>query len=203
MTRRSTLVQLPGLTIRTVSRVFTSRLGEAQTRVPLLAFAAAVIGTLACGGSSSTSPASKVSFTATLLPANEPSVAGDPTGSGNFTATFDASTNIFTWNAQFSGLSSNVIAGHIHGPFVPGGDAASAGELLSFAPSATPGASFIGLNTAMSGSATGSVVLTSATQFIGVNGDSLKKLLLAGLTYVNIYTAANRGGEIRGQIAKE
>jgi hypothetical protein len=33
-----------------------------------------------------------------------------------------------------------------------------------------------------------------------VNGDSLKKLLLAGKTYVNIHTTTNQGGEIRAQL---
>ncbi|MGE5102430.1 MAG: CHRD domain-containing protein [Deltaproteobacteria bacterium] len=46
--------------------------------------------------------------------------------------------------------------------------------------------------------------MTSATQINNsVNGDSLKKLLFAGLTYANIHTTANGGGEIRGQITKQ
>jgi len=36
-----------------------------------------------------------------------------------------------------------------------------------------------------------------------MNGDSLKKLLFAGLTYANIHTTQNGGGEIRGQIARQ
>ena len=36
-----------------------------------------------------------------------------------------------------------------------------------------------------------------------VNGDSLKKLLLAGNAYVNIHTVSNPGGEIRGQIVHQ
>ena len=43
--------------------------------------------------------------------------------------------------------------------------------------------------------------LTSATPITPtINGDSLRKLLLAGLTYANIHTTVNGGGEIRGQI---
>ena len=34
-----------------------------------------------------------------------------------------------------------------------------------------------------------------------INGDSLKKLLFAGLTYANIHTSNDPNGEIRGQIA--
>ena len=35
-----------------------------------------------------------------------------------------------------------------------------------------------------------------------VSGDSLIKLLNAGLLYVNVHTAANAGGEIRAQLKK-
>ena len=36
-----------------------------------------------------------------------------------------------------------------------------------------------------------------------VKGDSLQKLLFAGLTYVNIHTTGVGSGEIRGQIIKQ
>jgi hypothetical protein len=170
-------------------------------RTPLLTLAAAVVVAAACGGSS-TAPASKiVNLGTTLSPANEPAVTGNPTGSGTFTATLDTATNQFTWSGTFTGLTSNATLGHIHGPFVPGGAATSAGVILNFDPAVTPGASFVGLKTATSGTVSGSILLTSATQFTTtVNGDSLRKLLLAGLTYANIHTTVNGGGEIRGQI---
>jgi hypothetical protein len=150
-----------------------------------------------------------VNFTATLIPGNEPgTLVGNPTGNGTFTATLDTTTGVFTWNAQFTGLTSTVTLGHIHGPFLPGASG-SAGALLNFDPavSAGPafsGVTFTGLKTATAGSATGSVVLNSAVSFTAaINGDSLKKLLLAGATYANIHTTSNGGGEIRGQISKK
>jgi hypothetical protein len=46
--------------------------------------------------------------------------------------------------------------------------------------------------------------MTSATQVNAtVKGDSLRKLLFAGKTYVNIHTTSNTGGEIRGQVTKQ
>jgi hypothetical protein len=164
----------------------------------------------ACGSDddvTTTPPPSKiVNLSATLTPAGElgANLSGNPTGSGTLKATLDTSTNVFTYNVQFTGLTSNVSLGHIHGPFIPGGTATSAGVILNFDPAAkgsAPGATFVGLKTATSGSATGTITLNAATQISAtVNGDSLRKLLLAGFTYANIHTPQNGGGEIRGQI---
>jgi CHRD domain-containing protein len=167
-----------------------------------LILAAATAALAACGSDSTTTPVSKiVNLTATLSPANEPSVTGNPTGSGTFTATLDTSTKVFTYTVTFSGLTANASLGHIHGPFTPGGAATSAGVILNFDPAVTPGVTFTGLKTATAGTAAGTITLNSSLQLTStVNGDSLRKLLLAGLTYVNIHTATNPGGEIRGQI---
>lgn len=177
-----------------------------------LAFAAATA--VACGGSDSTTPTptpvSKIlNFTATLTPAGEvgATLNGNPTGGGTFTATLDTSTNVFTYSVTFTGLTSNVTLGHIHGPFIVGGTSNSAGVILNFDPAATgsplaSGAAFT--KGATSGTASGSVTLNASTAIsTTVNGDSLRKLLIAGLTYVNIHTTSNGGGEVRGQIAKK
>jgi len=64
-----------------------------------------------------------------------------------------------------------------------------------------PGATFVGFGAATTGSVSGTVTLIAATPIsTTVNGDSLKKLLLAGKTYVNIHTTTNPGGEIRAQL---
>jgi hypothetical protein len=170
-----------------------------------LVLAAATVALAACGSDSTTTPpVSKiVNFTASLSPANEPSVTGNPTSSGTFTATLDTSTNVFTYTTTFTGLTGNATLGHIHGPFTPGGSATSANVILNFDPAITPGVTFTGLKTATSGTASGTLTLNSSLQLTSaINGDSLRKLLLAGLTYVNIHTALNPAGEIRGQITK-
>jgi hypothetical protein len=184
-----------------------------QNRVIPLILAAAVVTFVACGDDDdTTAPVSKiVNLKATLTPANEPgTLAGNPTGSGTFTATLDTSTGKFDYTVQFSGLTSNVNNGHIHGPFIPGSTATTAGVILNFDPAGTApvitGATFAGFKTATSGSASGSITLNSGVAFgtsaTAIKGDSLTKLLLAGLTYVNIHTVSNGGGEIRGQITK-
>ncbi len=156
---------------------------------------------VACGSDDTTTPKSNVvSFQVTLSPAGEPpGLQGNPTGTGTFTATLDTVTNLFTYTGTFSGLTSNVNNGHIHGPFTPGGAATTASPIINF--NTLAGATFVGFLTANSGSVSGSVTLSASTQFTaGINGDSAKKLLLAGKTYVNIHTVTNGGGEIRAQL---
>jgi hypothetical protein len=179
-----------------------------HSRVTALTLAAATIAAAACG-SDNTSPRSNVvNLTATLTPAGEvgATLQGTTTSSaGTFTATLDTVTNDFKYSVQYSGLSSNVTLGHIHGPFNLGQTTGnSAGVILNFDPTAanTPlssSATFVKGGT--QGTATGEVTLSSAVNIsTTVNGDSLKKLLLAGKTYANIHTQLNGGGEVRGQI---
>jgi hypothetical protein len=159
---------------------------------------------IACGSDNTTTPKSTVvHFQVSLTPAGEPpGLQGNPTGSGTFTATLDTATNVFTYSGTFSGLTSNVNNGHIHGPFTPGGAATTGTVILNF--NTLPGATFVGFGTANNGSVSGSVTLNASTQISNsVNGDSLKKLLLAGLTYVNIHTTTNPGGEIRAQLVHQ
>jgi hypothetical protein len=163
-----------------------------------LVLAAAIVALAACGSDNTTTqPVSKiVTFKATMTSAAE-NPPNSSTGTGTFTATLDTSTNVFTYDVTFTGLTSNVTLGHIHAPALP---TANAAALLNFA--TLPGATFT--TGATSGTAHGVVTLNSATQITAqVNGDSLKKLLFAGLAYANIHTTVNGGGEIRGQIAKQ
>jgi hypothetical protein len=168
-------------------------------RFMLFTIAAAIVVVAACGKDSTAAPivASKiVHFTADMRASNEvPPNAS--TGLGTFSASLDTSTNVFTYDITFSGLTSNVTLGHIHGPAAVG---VNAGTTINFA--TLPGGTFT--TGATTGTAHGVVTLTAATAITStVNGDSLKKLLFAGLTYANIHTTTNGGGEIRGQITKQ
>lgn len=175
-----------------------------KNRAIALFVAAASIAAIACGDTTTpitTGPnPNVVTFKATMTAANEVP-ANSSTGTGTFTATLDTSTNIFTYDLTFTGLSAAVTLGHIHGPAAVG---VNAGTTIDFKTLA--GSTFgVGLT---SGAGHGVVTLNAATQITqtpapGINGDSLKKLLFAGLTYANVHTSANPGGEIRGQIIKQ
>jgi hypothetical protein len=95
-------------------------------------------------------------------------------GTGAVTATLDTASRKLTWEVTYSGLTGPAMAAHIHGPADPG---KNAGVVVPL--------------TVGSGSPIkGSKVLTPAEV-----AD-----LEAAKYYVNIHTAANKGGEIRGQL---
>jgi hypothetical protein len=96
-------------------------------------------------------------------------------GKGAATLTFDTASKALTYNVTYEGLSGPATMAHIHGPAAAG---ANAGVQVPFANAANP----------ISGTATLTDVQAADLQ--------------AGKYYVNVHTAANPGGEIRGQIAK-
>ncbi|UDL89653.1 CHRD domain-containing protein [Mesorhizobium sp. PAMC28654] len=97
-------------------------------------------------------------------------------GKGTAALTFDTTSKKLSWTVKYSGLSGPAIAGHIHGPAAIG---ENAGVVIPFTGK---------LKSPVKGSAT----LT----------DAQVTDLMAGKYYVNIHTAANKDGEIRGQIDK-
>jgi len=94
---------------------------------------------------------------------------------GTVTATYDTATKQLSWKGSYSGLSGPATAAHFHGP-APAGK--NAGVAVPIKESASP----------FEGSAT----LT----------DAQAADLMGGNWYVNIHTDANKGGELRGQLAK-
>lgn len=118
--------------------------------------------------------AEMIQMKATLNGAQEvPAVNTQGTGTATFM--FDTVSRKLDWDISYSGLSGPAAAAHIHGPAAAG---ANAGVMVPFPAPASP----------IKGSAT----LTEAQA----------AALVGGQTYVNIHTAANGGGEIRGQITR-
>ena len=92
----------------------------------LLAFGFATGAYAQYGGSTQPTPAAvpsmSKSFHASLSGAQEvPPVAGSGTASADFK--LDAVTKTLTWTVTYSGLSSDAVASHIHGPAAMGANA--------------------------------------------------------------------------------
>jgi hypothetical protein len=104
--------------------------------------------------------------------ANAGAGTGSP-GTGLGTITLDTSTNLLSWNINWSGLLGTPTAMHFHGPALPNQNAG------------------VQVNTGVAGPP----VLGNAVLGAGQVSD-----LLAGLWYLNLHTSPFPGGEIRGQV---
>jgi len=99
------------------------------------------------------------------------------TATGTLSGTYNASTNIWNYTINWSGLSNTATAVQLSGPATAGVN----GNLVTALTITTPGAT---------GTASGNVTLT----------EQQESDLLAGKYYYNILTATNVTGEVRGQI---
>lgn len=115
-------------------------------------------------------------------------------GSGTMTASVASNTSFMEYQLTFAGLSASATAAHIHGPAE---DSASGPVLVDF--KTLPAGSSGTLQLGVSGTASGSIDLARGIA-PGVSGDSLLRLMHAGRLYVDVHTANNSRGEIRGQL---
>ena len=97
-------------------------------------------------------------------------------GTGTADINYDPASKKLSWTLTYSGLSGPATAAHFHGPAETGKNAGVA----------------VAIPNATKSPAEGSATLTAAQA-----AD-----LEAGKYYVNVHTAANPGGEIRGQVTK-
>ena len=97
-------------------------------------------------------------------------------GNRALTATYDTDTKKLEWTVNYSGLTGPAIAAHFHGP----------------APVGKPAPIEVPLKAPLDSPMKGSATLT----------DAQAKDLMDGMMYFNIHTAANKPGEIRGQMEK-
>jgi hypothetical protein len=118
--------------------------------------------------------AETIALKADLKGANEVPPNTSP-ASGKAEATFDTDTKLLTWTVTYTDLTGPALGAHFHGPSDAG---KNAGIVLPFKTVQSP----------IQGTAT--LTENQATD------------LLAGKWYANIHTAANPGGELRGQMMK-
>ncbi|WP_433996094.1 CHRD domain-containing protein [Bradyrhizobium lablabi] len=97
-------------------------------------------------------------------------------GTGTADIDYDPASKKLSWKVTYSGLSGPATMAHFHGPAEAGKNAGVAVPIPNAATSPVEG----------------SATLT----------DAQAADLMAGKYYVNIHTAANPGGEIRGQVTK-
>lgn len=153
-------------------------------RVMGVAVLGAVLAIGACSDDEeATGPSAEV-FKAVLLGSNE---RPNPVTTQAFgTAEFRLANGVMTYRIDVTGLSGNAVGAHLHGP----ADAsAAAGVMIGFTGLAT-GTTVRLVSGTLAGSATVSV-------------DSAATLMRKGLIYVNVHTAANPGGEVRGQVVPQ
>lgn len=152
--------------------VFVDLLETAMIHVRT-AFSSALFATLLALGASAVAQTTSGTMTARLSGESEvPPVSNN--GSGTVEAILNKQTNVLSWTVTYSGLSGPATGAHFHGPALAG---QNAGVVVPMAGS---------LASPISGAAT----LTAAQA-----AD-----LQAGKWYVNLHTAANPNGEIRGQV---
>jgi hypothetical protein len=115
-----------------------------------------------------------VKLKADLKAANEVP-PNDSKGTGSVTATYDSTSKKLAYKGTASGLTGPATAAHFH--------AGEAGK---------NGAVVVPISGADKGSFEGEATLT----------DAQAADLVGGKMYVNVHTATNKGGEIRGQVTK-
>jgi len=141
---------------------------------------------VACGSDDNTTTIPKdPTFVATMTGAGE---FPPNTTTGTGTATIVKANGTYTYTITYSGMSGTLTGGHIHGPAATGANA------LVIVP-------FANANGApASGTLTGTF---TGTNNVNITPDSLDKLMTSGNAYVNLHTALNGGGEIRGQLSRQ
>jgi CHRD domain len=130
--------------------------------------------TLVIGLGMTAASAETITLKADLKGSNEVPPNSSP-ATGKAEATLNTETKVLTWAITYKDLTGPVVGAHFHGPSEPG---KNAGIVLPFKTLQSP-------------------IEGTATLTENQAGD-----LLAGKWYANIHTAANPGGELRGQMVK-
>jgi hypothetical protein len=120
--------------------------------------------------------AATLQFHATMNGASEVPPNKTP-GSGEVLATLDTTKKELTYTVTFENLTGPATAAHFHGPAAPGKNAGVVVPIGAKSP-------------------------TSPVHGTATLTDAQIKDLEAGMWYANVHTAANPGGEIRGQVTK-
>lgn len=137
------------------------------------AFKAGFAGLAFCLALGASAFAEEMKFKAELSGGEEvPPVETSATGMADIT--YDSDSKMLSWTAEHSGLSGDVTAAHFHGPAAPGENA----------PPMIP------------------IEVANLAKGEATLDDAQATALTDGKLYLNLHTAANPNGEIRGQVMK-
>ncbi len=120
--------------------------------------------------------AETVNYKAMIMPSSEVPPVTNSKAMGDLAATYDTATKVLTYTATYSGLTGPATMAHFHG--------------------AAP----VGKNAGVMVPITGD--LASPIKGTATLTDEQAKALTSGDMYFNIHTAANKAGEMRGQVVK-
>lgn len=142
-------------------------------------FASLLILSSSCDKDEDDGPKTEYTISGTATGAQEvPAVT--TTGTGAVSGTYNASTNMLTYDISWTNVKAVPTMMHFHGPAMPGENAAPIITITPFTANVT-------------GTASGTANLTEAQETD----------LLAGRWYYNLHTPNHPAGEIRAQIAAQ
>jgi hypothetical protein len=141
----------------------------------LLRGAAVAACALALAGCGQLRPQNKENFYQASLSGSSEVPPVDSAGTGQAEVQHNENTNVIRWKVTYSGLSGPVTGAHIHGPAAPG---QNAGIVVPFS---------------------GNLMAQPIEGQAQITPEQARQLA-AGQWYVNLHTARNPPGEIRGQL---
>lgn len=155
-------------------------------RVFLMTMAAAMLL-----GAAAVTEAQTIAMTSTLSGANE--IPGVVTGAfGTAAVSYDASTQTVSWTIDVFNMPSGTNNAHFH----VGGPGVAGPTVVNIAFPAGVSNDF-----RLTGSATAANLLVRGDQGIR-SWEDFVQALLGGQIYINVHSAVNAGGEVRGQVVR-
>ena len=150
-----------------------------------------LITVVALGAGVASASAQSFTLTASLSGNNETPAPGLNTGAfGSATVTVDMTARTITYRVDVFNLPSGATASHIHA----GAPGTAGPVIINFAPPINASNDF-----GFSGTLTETAFVARPDQGIRSFDDALQAIL-GNNTYVNVHSAVNAGGEVRGQL---
>ena len=156
----------------------------------------AAVGIGACGDDDEDEDSNR--YVASLTGTAERPTAVNTTATGSFTLTDNGASMDYILNV--AGITGPITGAHIHA--VPRSGVAAADTTGGIVVDLAPPNNAVTTGILAQGSFTATNIRALGTGATPMTMDSLRTLINAGRTYVNVHTQANPGGHIRGTIVR-